>query len=116
MTLPSLPEELAERWMPGTRRFRVGLIGCRRIAGQHAAALSAHPAVELVAVCDVRAESRDRLGTRLGVPDALRFGDYRDLLAQARPDTVHVCTWPDTHAEITSAAAARGVHVYCEKP
>src|SRR5438093_1989367 len=101
MTLPSLPQELAQRWTPGMRRFRVGVIGCGRIAQQHAAALSAHPAVELVALCDAGAAARDRLGARTGVPDAMRFGDYRELLERAQPDTVHVCTWPDTHAEIT---------------
>jgi len=116
MVLASLPEELAQRWTPGTRRFRVGLIGCGRIARQHATSLSAHPAVEIVAVCDVSTAARDQLGARYGVPDAMRFAEYGDLLARAQPDVVHVCTWPDTHAEITAAAAERGIHVYCEKP
>src|SRR5436190_9399391 len=107
MTLAALPDELAQRWPPGTRRFRVGLIGCGRIAQQHAASLSAHPAVELVAICDVRPAARDQLGERYGVPEAMCFEEYGDVLAQAQPDVVHVCTWPDTHAEITAAAAAR---------
>ena len=116
MPITGLPIELAERWPAGTRRFRVALIGCGRIAQAHAAALAAHPAVELVAVCDVSAAARNALGTKYGVPDAMRFADYQDLLERVRPDAVHVCTWPEAHAELTIAAARRGAHVYCEKP
>src|SRR5919202_1907984 len=46
----------------------------------------------------------------------MQFAEYEKLLERARPDAVHVCTWPEAHAEITVAAARRGIHVYCEKP
>jgi predicted dehydrogenase len=108
--------EIAARWPAGARRYRVAVIGCGRIARQHAAVLSTHPATELVAVCDVSREARDALGAAHGVPEAARFAGYRELLDQVAPDVIHICTWPDTHAEITIAAAERGIHVYCEKP
>jgi predicted dehydrogenase len=38
------------------------------------------------------------------------------LLDQARPDLVVVATQAPQHAEITLAAAQRGIHVLCEKP
>src|SRR5262249_40039938 len=116
VTVTALAAELATRWEPGTRRFRAVLIGCGRIAQTHAAALRAHPAVELAAVCDPEAAARDAVGARYGVPAELRFADYQALIERVRPDAIHVCTWPAAHAEITIAAAQRGIHVYCEKP
>ncbi len=44
------------------------------------------------------------------------FTDYRELLAKAGLDVVHVCTPNDSHAEITIAALEAGSHVMCEKP
>jgi predicted dehydrogenase len=111
-----LAEEIATRWNGSSRRYRAGIVGCGRIARQHADALSRHPAIELVALCDVSPEGLAAFGAQYGVPQDGQFTAYEDLLDSVHPDIVHVCTWPDTHAEITQAAAARGIHVYCEKP
>ncbi|MDQ3699629.1 MAG: Gfo/Idh/MocA family oxidoreductase, partial [Chloroflexota bacterium] len=108
--------EIAARWAGAGRRYRVAIVGCGRIARQHAAALTAHPGAELVALCDADPEGLAVFGEAYGVPEDGRFSDYADLFDAVRPDTVHVCTWPDTHAAVTRAAAARGIHVYCEKP
>jgi predicted dehydrogenase len=116
MAIAALDTELVSRWGPGSRRFRVGLIGCGRIAQAHAAALAAHPAADLVAVCDPSQAARDALGAKYGVPEAMRFERYEDLFERVSPDAAHVCTWPEAHAEITIAAARRGVHIHCEKP
>ena len=111
-----LAAEIAARWPPRSRRYRVGIVGCGRIARQHAAAVMDHPAAELVALCDVDPEGLRAFGDAYGVPAGHHFTAYEDLLDAVRPDAVHVCTWPDTHAAITLAAARRGIHVYCEKP
>ncbi len=108
--------EIAARWTPARRRYRVAIVGCGRIARQHAEALASHPAAELVALCDVSPEGLEAFGKAYGVSQDGRFSDYTDLMDAGRPDAVHVCTWPDTHAAVTHAAAARGIHVYCEKP
>lgn len=39
-----------------------------------------------------------------------------DLLRDARPDIVHVCTPPAAHYDAALAALERGAHVYVEKP
>ena len=79
-------------------------------------ALKAHPAVDLVALCDVSEAGLRSFGQAHGVSPDGQFTSYEDLFDAVHPDVVHVCTWPDTHARITRAAAERGIHVYCEKP
>jgi predicted dehydrogenase len=116
MPIPSLQQEIAERWGDAPRRYRVAIVGCGRIARAHAAALRQHPAAELVALCDVDPDAVRTFGVATGVSGDGQFTDYEELLDTVRPDAVHVCTWPDAHAAVTRAAAGRGVHVYCEKP
>jgi predicted dehydrogenase len=45
-----------------------------------------------------------------------RHADWRALLTHEELDGVVVCTPPATHAEVTLAAFARGLHVMVEKP
>ena len=117
VSVDALPVEIAARWGAAPRRrYRVAIVGCGRIARAHATALTAHPAVELVALCDVSEEGLRAFGQTYGVSPDGQFTAYEDLFDAVHPDVVHVCTWPDTHALITRAAAERGIHVYCEKP
>ena len=82
----------------------------------HAEALNAHPAAELVALCDVSEDGMRAFGQTYGVSADGQFTSHEELFDAIHPDVVHICTWPDTHAAITRAAAERGIHVYCEKP
>jgi predicted dehydrogenase len=112
-----LPAEIAARWGAAPpRRYRAAIVGCGRIARMHAAALNDHPAAELVALCDVSEDGVRAFGTTHGVSPDGQFTEYQELFDSVRPDVVHICTWPDTHAQITRAAAEHGIHVYCEKP
>jgi len=95
--------------------YKVGLVGCGGIARGHAQLFQGHERTELVALADYRRDSVERFGEAHGV-DRL-FTDYREMLAAQELDIVCICTWPNTHAEITVAAARRGVKaVICEKP
>ena len=109
--------EIQERWGAApAHRYRAAIVGCGRIARMHAEALTAHPAADLVALCDVSQDVLRAFGQTYDVSPDGQFSDYADLFDTIRPDVVHVCTWPDNHAAITLAAAERGIHVYCEKP
>lgn len=44
------------------------------------------------------------------------FTDYRELLALPEIHSVSICTWNDSHAEISIAALDAGKNVLCEKP
>ena len=117
MSVDSLALEIDRRWgSRPPRRYRVAIVGCGRIAQQHAEAIVGHPAAELVALCDVNEAGLREFGARYDVSADGQFATHEDLFDAVRPDVVHICTWPDTHAPITRAAAGRGIHVYCEKP
>ncbi len=75
-----------------------------------------HPNVQVVALCDV---DRTRLDAASAlVPDARRYSDWRELLAQegAKIDSVNVAVPDHMHAAITMSALRAKKHVYCQKP
>ncbi|HXQ22076.1 MAG TPA: Gfo/Idh/MocA family oxidoreductase [Candidatus Acidoferrales bacterium] len=99
--------------MTVSKRFRVALVGCGRIAGVHAGYLRQVPQVELVGACDLRRESREAFSARWQLPT---YADVDELLSAAAPDVVHVLTPPATHATVAMSLLDAGVHVLVEKP
>lgn len=93
--------------------MRFAIIGVGSIAPIHAAAIRGVPGAELVAVA-TRHEGRGR--AFVAEHGGVWYADYRDLLAQAVPDVVAICTPHDLHAPMALAAAEAGAHVLCEKP
>lgn len=101
------------------QRVRIGLIGGGMIGSTHAAVLQtiaqAMPdKLELVAVADPNAETRERFQTLYGWKAVYR--DHGELLRQAPVDAVFLCTPTVHHAEIVRDIAAAGRHLFCEKP
>ncbi|MDH7568358.1 MAG: Gfo/Idh/MocA family oxidoreductase [Armatimonadota bacterium] len=94
-------------------RLRFGVIGVGARGIHNARAVAARPDLELVGVCDIRPE-RLALCAKEGICDK-GFTDYRKLLDEGL-DAVCINTDNNVHAEITLAAAAKGYHIYCEKP
>lgn len=93
-----------------TEPVTFALVGAGGIAQSYAQAFEGHPAARLVAVADVRPAAAAALAERFGCP---AFGSYHEVPAT---DAVVICTPPNTHEEIATAFARRGVHVLCEKP
>jgi predicted dehydrogenase len=72
---------------------------------------------QVVAVADPRADRRDELADRLGVPADRRFGDWQELAAQQRLADAVVVTTPDReHVGPAVRCAGLGYHVLLEKP
>ncbi|MCB0114184.1 MAG: Gfo/Idh/MocA family oxidoreductase [Caldilineaceae bacterium] len=85
----------------------------------HAAAYHRHPQTDLVAVCDIRQDALDSFKAEWGDvwPELRYYTDYRQMLADMRPDLVSVATPDHLHADITIDAAAGGARaILCEKP
>jgi predicted dehydrogenase/nucleoside-diphosphate-sugar epimerase len=72
------------------------------------------PLVRIVAVADPLA-NREELSGLLS-DDARLFEDAATMLADARPDVVHIVTPPASHASLALMALRAGCHVYIEKP
>ena len=97
----------------GGRVMRAALIGCGKIAKMHVSAL-AGAGVSLVAVCD---RDRQRAAQIAALaPGARAYDDADALLAEMRPDVVHVLTSPASHATLAIKSAQAGAHVLVEKP
>ncbi|MBU0606841.1 MAG: Gfo/Idh/MocA family oxidoreductase [Armatimonadetes bacterium] len=94
-------------------KLRFGIIGVGGRGMCNAKAVNARPDIEFVGTCDIRQERLD-LCDQEGLAGK-RFLDCRDLLDEGL-DAVCINTDNDQHCEQTLAAAARGLHVYCEKP
>ncbi len=108
--------------------YGVAIIGCgARGAGRtgaarahdHWRAYAATGRCRLVALADIVPDNMAAFAEQYGDPAAppARYADYREMLAQARPDIVSICTWPALHAPMVVAAAQAGVRaIHCEKP
>jgi predicted dehydrogenase len=94
--------------------MKVGIIGCGRIAQVHLSALRTLPWVEVVGVCDANAQAAQDMAQRFGVDKIYASAD--ELLAQAKPQAVHVLTPPHTHAALARQALEAERHVFVEKP
>lgn len=92
---------------------RVGVIGAGGIGQVHLDNLAADERVELVAVCDVNPAGVEEAQKKCG---ANGYVSYRDMLDGEKLDALFVCVPPFAHAEIEEEAAARGIHLFVEKP
>ena len=89
--------------------FRVGLIGCGGISAVHAQVLGELEDTQLAACADVIPERAARYG-------CAAYTDWREMLAQEKPDAVHLCTPHYLHPVMAAEAARRGIAVFTEKP
>ncbi|MGY3750050.1 Gfo/Idh/MocA family protein [Vagococcus acidifermentans] len=97
--------------------LKVGIIGCGGIAnGKHMPSLAQVDGVEMTAFCDVIVSRAQKAKEEFGTAEAKVYEDYKEMLADADIDIVHVCTPNSSHAEISIAAMTADKHVMCEKP
>jgi predicted dehydrogenase len=92
----------------------VALVGCGQIADAHLQEIRKVPGAQLVAVCDRHPDLARQAAQRFGVPRT--YDDLGRLLAEVRPDVLHITTPPHTHLGVAKQALAAGAHIYVEKP
>ena len=92
-----------------------GVTGCG-MAHFHAKGYKQAASAQLVAVADIKRENGEKFVAE-HEPAAEVYTDYKQMLANEKPDVVSICTWPHQHAEMVIAAAQAGVRaIHCEKP
>src|SRR5262249_30500029 len=69
---------------------------------------------EIVAVADLSPSNLE--AARAFFPAAAAYSSGDELLGRADLDFCDICTPPFTHTGLIERAAARGIHVLCEKP
>jgi myo-inositol 2-dehydrogenase/D-chiro-inositol 1-dehydrogenase len=92
--------------------MKLGLIGLGRIGAFHAATLAALETVDRLVVTDAVPAVTAEVAARVGAEPA----DSPEKLLAAGVDGVLIASSTGTHAELTLAAVAAGIPVFCEKP
>ena len=96
-------------------KFRVCIVGCGVISGNHIPSLQRLDEVEIVALCDINTQKAEARKEQFGL-SSLVYSDYLTMLDEVKPDAVHILTPHYLHTEMTLAALERGVNVLLEKP
>jgi len=112
---PFVTRGLMARAQMATGTIRHATFGAAGMAWADVQAIAKHPAVSVVAACDV--DLNRTVEFRKKFPNARIYQDFRELLDKERDlDTVNVSTPDHMHATIGLAAMECGLHVYGQKP
>jgi predicted dehydrogenase len=97
-------------------KLKVSVVGCGRVANMlHLPSLLAlEDRLSVVALCDTDKASADKMAARYGIKSS--FSSMAEMLAQAKPDIVDICTPPQAHRALAIKAMEAGCHVLVEKP
>jgi myo-inositol 2-dehydrogenase/D-chiro-inositol 1-dehydrogenase len=95
--------------------IQIGIIGSGRIGQIHARNLcQLIPEARVAAISDPMIDVAQQCAQRYGIERVL--AEPGDLLAIPEIDAVVICSPTDTHADLITAAAQAGKHIFCEKP
>lgn len=94
--------------------LKIAIVGCGKIADGHVEQIRATGRGEVVAVCDREPLMAEQLAVRMGIPG--RYTDASQMLAETKPDVVHIATPPDSHRFLGQLCFEAGAHVFMEKP
>jgi predicted dehydrogenase len=94
--------------------LRIALIGCGQIADAHLHELAKIKNVRVVAVCDMHRDLAMQAAARFGIDGV--YDSIPNMLAQSRPDVVHIATPAHTHFSVARDCLNAGCHIYVEKP
>ncbi len=97
--------------------IRIGSVGLGGISsGVHLPGIAESPDLRLCAVCDTDPARLQLVGDKYGVPENMRFSDYREFIARADIDAVDISTPNDSHFEIAMESVRARKPFVCEKP
>jgi predicted dehydrogenase len=99
--------------LTGKARLDTAVVGAGLMGGWHAAAIR-RAGGKVIAVVDPNEERAAQLAARF--QGAQVYTCLEDVLNQARPAVVHLCTPTATHRELAEQALKAGAHLFVEKP
>ncbi len=95
---------------------RVGIVGCGGIAGVHASVLKQMEQVELCAFADCEGSKAKSFANKYAREKAGAYESLEELLAEASPDVIHICTPHYLHVPMAVECLEKGCNVFMEKP
>lgn len=96
-----------------SKLLRAAVIGVGSMGRNHARVYAEMEDVQLIAVADVDQAAAVRVANIYGVR---AYADYRTMLDMEPLDLVTIAVPTRLHREVAQEAAARGVHLFVEKP
>jgi len=94
--------------------IKFAVVGCGSIGKRHIAVLDSMANAELVAICDLDADRREEQSELYDkIPN---YVSYEEMLVEAAPEVVCICTPHHLHMEMAIAAAELKVNIVVEKP
>ena len=96
------------------RELRIGFIGCGQHASMYLLPALHYAPIQLVSVCDMNAERRERARRKFGAE--ADFEGIGAMLRGPQIDAVIACGPPDLHRAAAIAAMDAGLNVFVEKP
>ncbi len=108
-------------WREDPNMMKGVIIGCGRISYKHVEAfVSSAKNIQLVAVCDIvegkSVEKANEYKKTFPNAEVKIYTNYKQLLADVKPELVTIATWSGNHAEIAIDCLKAGSHVLVEKP
>ena len=94
--------------------IKAGIIGCGKMADQHASQIMRIPDAEIVGVCDNEPLMAKQMAERFNI--GMHFSNVQQMLDEAKPDVVHITTPPPSHYPLAKQCLQAGCNVYVEKP
>jgi predicted dehydrogenase len=94
--------------------IKAAIVGCGKVADQHATQISRIPGATIVAVCDTEPLMARQMSERFGV--GRHFTSVEQMIADAKPDVIHITTPPQSHFAVGKICLQGGCNVYIEKP
>jgi len=94
--------------------IKVGIIGCGKMADQHAVQIQRITGAEIIAVCDSEPLMARQMSERFNIRRC--FTNAQEMLDAVQPDVVHITTPPQSHFQLGKMCLAAGCNIYVEKP
>jgi predicted dehydrogenase len=98
------------------KQLRVGILGTGGIAAAHVKSLQKLPGVSVVGLCNHHLEKAEQFNAKHCGSAADCYSNFAEMLDRTPMDALHVCIPPGAHGGEAEAAAARGIHLFLEKP
>jgi predicted dehydrogenase len=94
--------------------IRVGIVGCGKMADQHAVQIRRIAGAKIIGVCDSEPLMAQQMSERFNI--ARRFTTAQEMLDAVKLDVVHITTPPSSHYPLGKLCLEAGCNVYIEKP
>ncbi len=98
-----------------SHKLKCAVIGVG-VGWNHAQGYATSKDSECIAICDINPQTLKERGDQFSIAPAMRYSDYRELLANPNIEAVSICLPNFLHEAVTLDALAHGKHVLCEKP